>query len=153
METKPSVTRRHVRSANLGKVPVFRAWPLTLLPTTVLPPGLQATRVARAHLTRLARGWSTERLDVARLLISELVTNAVLHGEGEVELTIRGAAGAIRVEVSDRNPHLRPTPGRPGPRPRFEGGRGLQIVAAAADDWGSCPDGPGKTVWFQLRCG
>ena len=127
------------------------AWPLTLLPTTVLPAGLQAARAARARISLLAARWPTETLDVARLLTTELVTNAVLHGEGDVRLTVRGADHAVRVEVTDGNPDMRPMAGGSESRPRHEGGHGLKIVAAIADDWGTSRNDTGKTVWFTLR--
>ena len=127
------------------------AWPLTLLPTIVLPAGLQAARVARAHITRLGDNWPTDALDMARLLTSELVTNAVLHGEGDVELTVRGTERAVRVEVTDRNPDMYPMPGGPDSRPTLDGGHGLKIVAGIADDWGTSRTDEGKTVWFNLR--
>ena len=127
------------------------AWPLTLLPTTVLPAGRQAARAARAHIRRLGDDWPTEALDMAKLLTSELVTNAVLHGEGDVGLTVRGAERAVRVEVTDRNPDMHPRSGGWDSRPTLEGGHGLMIVAGVADDWGTSRTDAGKTVWFSLR--
>lgn len=127
------------------------AWPLILLPTTVLPAGLQAARAARAYIGQLADGWPAETTEMARLLTSELVTNAVLHGGGDVGLTVRGAERAVHVEVSDRNPDMQPVPRGSDSRPTLEGGRGLTIVARVADDWGTAPTDTGKTVWFDLR--
>lgn len=127
------------------------AWPLTVLPITVLPTGLPAARIARAHISRVGEGWPPETLDMARLLTSELVTNAVLHGEGDVRLMVKGGERAVHVEVSDRNPDMRPAQGGSDSRPEIEGGHGLKIVAGIADDWGTSPNDTGKTVWFNLR--
>lgn len=80
----------------------------------------------------------------AALLVSELVTNALLHGVGAISLRIDVETDAVRVEVSDQgNVALEPSP-----TPGAHGGWGLRIVDEVADDWGVRA---GSTrVWFRL---
>jgi anti-sigma regulatory factor (Ser/Thr protein kinase) len=91
--------------------------------------------------------------DVARLLTSELVTNAVLHTQsrrpgGTVTLVVIELADGIRVEVADE--------GSAGSVPVVrddvlaDSGRGLFLVQSLADDWGYLCDPSGTTVWFRL---
>jgi len=109
---------------------------------------LGAPATARKHLGDLCGAWLDTSRDLAILLTSELVTNAVLHGEPPITLTVVGQGTGMRVEVADANPSL--------PRPRQHvvgdiGGRGMALVADLASDWGSVsvPD-DGKVVWFTL---
>jgi serine/threonine-protein kinase RsbW len=87
---------------------------------------------------------------VLALLTTELLTNAVLHGdpEGEVLLEASHHDGSFRVSVfdaGDRGPVVR----RPGPR--ATSGRGVMLVATLAKEWGVLPDPVrGKTVWFTV---
>ncbi len=86
--------------------------------------------------------------DDAVLVVSELVTNAVQHGEGPV--LVRIVTGEpTRVEVMD----ARPLDGLAvaAPDPDRQGGRGLFLVQALADAWGyaETPDG-GKVVWAEF---
>ena len=85
----------------------------------------------------------------ALLATSELVSNALEHGHGALEVLARFSLerGLLRVEVSDSSCD--------GPRPREQlpsslGGRGLHVVAAVSSDWGWMPNDHGKTVWFEL---
>lgn len=86
--------------------------------------------------------------DAVVLMTSELVTNAVLHGGGEVRLAVEAGDMRVRVEVGDdeqRRPQV------PQPDDEAEGGRGLIIVDALASAWG-VTDSPrgGKVVWFEV---
>lgn len=85
--------------------------------------------------------------DVAQLLVTELVTNAVVHARSEVCVGVSCSGPRIRVEVADDCPLP--------PRPRVPGlddttGRGLLLVEALAAAWGSDATDAGKTVWFEL---
>ncbi|WP_237550581.1 ATP-binding protein [Streptomyces sp. MspMP-M5] len=87
--------------------------------------------------------------EVAALLTSELVTNALLHTDGGAVVTAR-VTDRLRVEVRDGAER------RPEPRaPSVDGtsGRGLMLVRALADAWGIRPEGGGKCVWFELGGG
>jgi anti-sigma regulatory factor (Ser/Thr protein kinase) len=99
-----------------------------------------ARRLVNGRTTSLD---SQQRKDVA-LMVSELVTNAVVHGVGAISLRIDVDADAVRVEVADDgNVALAPTP-----EPGAHGGWGLRILEQLADDWGVL-EGSTK-VWFQL---
>jgi anti-sigma regulatory factor (Ser/Thr protein kinase) len=87
--------------------------------------------------------------ETLRLLVSEVVTNAVRHGgsDGPVELHMSWNS-EIRVEVQDHGDGFTPRP-RVG-APDEPGGFGLFLVGRLADRWGVETDG-GTTVWFVLR--
>ncbi|MGW0817603.1 ATP-binding protein [Streptomyces viridiviolaceus] len=109
-----------------------------------------AVRAARSLVRGRLRGWGLDSVgDLAALLVSELVTNALRHATGPigVRLVRSYRDGVLLVEVSD------PLPDPPRERvagPDDEGGRGLQLVASATRRWGTRPAETGKTVWFEL---
>lgn len=85
--------------------------------------------------------------DVVRLLVSEVATNALVHGSGEVVVRVLPTALGLRVEVADDSPVL---PRRRTAGPDAEGGRGLGLVDALSVAWGSQREGAGKVVWFEV---
>ncbi|MDX2293539.1 MULTISPECIES: ATP-binding protein [Streptomyces] len=93
-----------------------------------------------------------ERVEDVLLLVSEVVTNACLHGGGPEEFVLRHAGGLLRVEVSDRSPEH---PHRMAPHsPSMPGGHGLMVLDRLASDWGTSdrgPEVPGKVVWLEVR--
>ncbi|MFC7825057.1 ATP-binding protein [Streptomyces sp. NPDC057362] len=118
----------------------------------VFPAAPDAVRTARSLVRHTLREWELDSVvDIAALLVSELVTNALRHATGPIGVRVvrgpAGAAGILLVEVSD------PLPDPPRERvahPDDEDGRGLQLVASAARRWGTRPGEAGKTVWFEL---
>nr|WP_235990432.1 SpoIIE family protein phosphatase [Streptomyces ureilyticus] len=105
--------------------------------------------VGRAR--ELARGrlisWDLEPLvDTAELLVSELVTNALRYGEGEIRLRLL-LDRTLVCEVWDAG---LVQPRRRRARDTDEGGRGLQLVGLLSAAWGSRRTPRGKTVWFEL---
>ena len=112
-----------------------------------------ARRATAAQLDR----WELDDLRPdAELLVSELVTNAVLHGRGDVSLTLAVADGMLEVGVTDPGPRLPPRQ-RPdeaaGPPWTAEGGRGLRLVDRLSVEWGVVTLARGKQVWFRLEVG
>jgi anti-sigma regulatory factor (Ser/Thr protein kinase) len=110
--------------------------------------GLDAPRRARTWIARVCRanGYG-DVADDAALLVSELVTNAVLHARTGCTILVEFGDRAIRAHVVDLDETdvLVRVPGEAG-----EGGRGLNIVAAVASEWGVTPQRTGKSVWFTL---
>ncbi|MFD7507663.1 ATP-binding protein [Streptomyces sp. NPDC059850] len=110
----------------------------------------------RAALREMLRHWGGPgRADLAELLTSELVTNALVHTDrgARVRATLGGGSagpvvGRLRVEVRDfvsRHPTLRGHPPEDS-----TSGRGLLLVHTLADAWGVRAHGVGKAVWFEL---
>lgn len=117
---------------------------LGLMPTVTAPSA--ARRWVRQHLD--ASGLQFLH-DDATLLISELVTNAVGHGDGMVTLATYTDGSSITFAVGDASGAA---PQVLEPHPDNVGGRGLHLVNELAGAWG-CKvraDGAGKTVWFRL---
>ncbi|MCW2607171.1 MAG: domain S-box protein [Frankiales bacterium] len=91
---------------------------------------------------------SEEARDDVALLVSEVATNALVHGSGDVELRVLLEGGVVRVEVGDGS-RVRPVPRSAGVD--AEGGRGLALVQALAASWGTRETPTGKVVWFEVR--
>ena len=105
---------------------------------------------ARALSTDYLRDLGSTAPEVAVLLVSELVTNAIRYGRPPIQLRAARKGQGIRVEVTDGE---RRAPARSSGRDGDEvpeGGRGLLLVEGLADRWGWSPIGRGKLVWFEL---
>ncbi|MFJ9806622.1 SpoIIE family protein phosphatase [Streptomyces sp. NPDC101158] len=103
----------------------------------------RARELARAQLT----AWELEPLvDTVELLVSELVTNALRYGEGEIRLRLLRDRTLV-CEVWDAG---LVQPRRRRAKDTDEGGRGLQLVGLLSAAWGSRRTPRGKTVWFEL---
>ena len=111
---------------------------------TTLPRSPDSTRLARDVVTDCIEGVSDELRDDALLMTTELVSNALRHGEGVVSLQVINESGELLVEVADEGSGaIEMTP-----KPSSLGGWGLRVVDRIADDWGVRP---GSTrVWFRL---
>ena len=119
-----------------------------MLQTTLDPAAISAREARRFVMDALHRLALESYADAATLLVSELVTNAVLHAGGPVTLRVLARSSLLRVEVEDESAAI--------PVQRHFGaeaatGRGLLLVEAMAHEWGttSTPTG-GKVVWFEL---
>ncbi|MER8094586.1 SpoIIE family protein phosphatase [Streptomyces goshikiensis] len=103
----------------------------------------RARELARAKLP----AWGLEGLlDTTELLVSELVTNALRYGEGEIRMRLL-LDRTLVCEVWDAN---LVQPRRRRARDTDEGGRGLQLVGMLSAGWGTRRTHRGKTVWFEL---
>ena len=115
-----------------------------------LPAEPQAVAEFRGALDELAPLLDPECLDNVRLLVSELVTNAIRHGPNSdgarVRLTARLQDDTLRVEVADEGPGFE----RPGPPAADQiGGWGLILVDRVATRWGIVDTAPTR-VWFEV---
>lgn len=103
-------------------------------------------------MTEVLDGWGCEsgtREDLL-LVVSELVTNAVVHGAEPIVVTMVRAPERVRVEVTDGADRSSPH-GNPRPSADAENGRGLAVVTRLAVAWGwRATPGSGKTVWAEL---
>jgi two-component sensor histidine kinase len=112
---------------------------------TPLPRSATAPARARRIVDDATAGMAPGRRAQARLLTSELVSNAVRHGAGRIAISVHRDDDALTVAVSDEGdgrPRLRADSGE-------DGGFGLHLVAALADRWGFAD---GSThVWFALE--
>jgi anti-sigma regulatory factor (Ser/Thr protein kinase) len=117
------------------------------LPSTERAPG-----VARRVVRDAGASWPEGVLEAALLAVSEVVTNAVRHGSGRVQLCITADDRLVRIEVTDEGAQL-PSRRSPSEDALRDGGRGLHLLDALTTEWGSSPrpDGPGKTVWMEIQ--
>ncbi|MFD7032069.1 SpoIIE family protein phosphatase [Streptomyces sp. NPDC059917] len=107
---------------------------------------------ARQQIRELLHDWADEdQRDSAVLMVSEMVTNVLMHTDGDALLTAEavGELGErrLRVEVadsSDEPPHKR------HPGEMASSGRGVLLMEMLADRWGVDPRGDGKSIWFEL---
>lgn len=113
------------------------------------PPEPRSAPAARRVVERTLVEWGLpDLIETTRLLVSEVVTNAVLHAGTDAQLVLRTGSDRLRVEVSDRSQEVPRVQDGPPSAPT---GRGLLIVDRLADDWGVDVDPGGKTVWFELE--
>jgi hypothetical protein len=113
-----------------------------------LPLEPAAAAGARGHVRAVIRDWKIPvDPDIAVLLTSDLVTSAIMRGDGEtVTLAVRCSSGRLRVDAYDgsREPPAADEPATP------ETGPGLALIAALAASWGCFRTPAGKAVYFTL---
>ncbi|MGW2015669.1 SpoIIE family protein phosphatase [Streptomyces sp. NPDC001927] len=109
---------------------------------------------ARQHMRQLLHDWTDEdQIDSAVLMVSEMVTNVLIHTDGDAllvaEVTCDDASKRrMRVEVSDASDEL---PHKRHPGEMASSGRGLVLMEMLAHAWGVDPRGEGKSIWFELN--
>ncbi|MGI5143497.1 ATP-binding SpoIIE family protein phosphatase [Streptomyces sp. CA-106110] len=121
--------------------------------TSIRRHNLQGVGAARTFVREHLHEWGLDdRADELELMTSEVVTNALVHADSDVDLRVKQYEDRVRVEVRDSDP----TPPVPEPivlsnQPGSESehGRGLIIVDGLASEWGNTPSGRGKTIWFE----
>lgn len=106
-----------------------------------------ARRQVAALAENLGLPMSDETLKTVELLASEVIANAVLHSAAPCDVAVTRIDERLRVEVTDSNPSL---PSMVDAGPSDESGRGLLLVDALADAWGTQPEPWGKTTWFEI---
>lgn len=121
-------------------------------PPLTLGPGPKGVRDARRFVVDICRAIHREDLvECAELGVSELVTNAVLHGAAPIQVRVRGTAEHPRIEVRDASVERPVLPAASALDPDdllLTFGRGLAMVARASDAWGAEIERDGKVVWF-----
>lgn len=123
--------------------------PLAEVRVTLTAEGGSCSR-ARQVVRDVAASWGLpeDLTDDAQLVVTELVSNGIDHGEGPITLTVSRRAGGMLVEVHDessKEPLLRPVD------PSSARGRGMQLVQALSARWGITPGARGKVVWAELE--
>lgn len=107
-----------------------------------------SARTARGFVASTLSEWDCSQVeDTVILLVSELVTNAVLHARSPLTIRLDLDGSELRVAVADRSPVV--------PRPRRYSldaatGRGLGLVELMSSSWGCTPASDGKEIWFVL---
>lgn len=107
---------------------------------------------ARHQLRGLLHDWTDgEQIDGAELMLSEVLTNVLVHTDSDAvaTVTISGELGhrRLRVEVADTSEAL---PHRRSPGELSSSGRGLLLMEGLAGAWGVSPRGEGKAIWFEV---
>ncbi len=120
-----------------------------MAPLSVTLPGASSSPHAARTVLRewLADEGCGHLDDEGALLVSELVTNAVVHGGEPIRLSLCRSNGTVRVEVFDSSAVLAR---RGDVHSNGSGGRGLQIVESLASEWGSDAVDGGKITWACL---
>jgi serine/threonine-protein kinase RsbW len=123
-----------------------------ILETITVPGCVGSVPKARAFVASLM-GPDDPRGEAARLLVSELVTNAVVHSDsrlpgGTVTVLVSEVADGLRVEVLDQGSAYSVPVVRDDVLATQ--GRGLLLVRSLAEEWGYARDSLGTTVWFRL---
>ncbi|MGI5391305.1 SpoIIE family protein phosphatase [Streptomyces sp. CA-251251] len=131
-----------VRYDGMAVRPLRESWSVWRLP--------EAVRHARRFTRRVLRAWGVpdEDIDGVLLVVSELVTNALVHTDGQVRLDLTLINGRLRVAVADASPR---TPAKPTSIGwEATGGRGILLVEAMSATWGTLPVSGGKQVWSEI---
>jgi anti-sigma regulatory factor (Ser/Thr protein kinase) len=140
---------RQARVAVAGRIPDAERMVATLRPDP------EAPSAARNLVSDACLAWGLAHLlHPSRLVMSELVTNAVEHAGTEITVVVTRRGNGLYLSVGDGDPRmprlLRPARPRKG-MPLDERGRGLQTVHETAELWGAMPTTGGKVVWATVR--
>ena len=120
------------------------------MPSLELSASRRSPRDARRFINDAIDAWGVagDARDVIRLLTTELVTNAMLHGSPPINVDVTRNGSTIRVAVTDTNPM--PPVIRPFD-PAAATGHGLLLLDRLAGRWGVQTDAVGKSVWFEVH--
>jgi anti-sigma regulatory factor (Ser/Thr protein kinase) len=115
-------------------------------------PQAESAPKARRFVTSALDRWGLPDLETdTSLIVSELVTNALLHADSAVRVTLKRSRHRLRVEVWDGSVDRVPEPQLP--TGLDEHGRGLLLVSALSRAWGVEPTLDGKIVWAEVAVG
>jgi anti-sigma regulatory factor (Ser/Thr protein kinase) len=115
-----------------------------------LPPARQSPSAARHFVGEMLRRWHRDSaVEPAELLVSELVTNAIVHAGTDVQIVLEAMDHTVHVEVIDLS-RRRPV-ARLAPYDDLQTGRGLTLLEQVATQWGVAPLERGKSVWFEIE--
>ncbi|MEV0176338.1 SpoIIE family protein phosphatase [Streptomyces sp. NPDC050803] len=111
----------------------------------------EAVGHARRFTRRTLRSWGLSGVatDAVLLVVSELVTNALVHTDGQVRLDLTLVNSRLRVSVADTSPRSPVKPTSIGWE--ATGGRGILLVEAMSAVWGTVPVSGGKQVWSEIQ--
>ncbi len=138
-----------LRSSALAVAERMRSVAFALVTSLQLPPDNAAAARARRFVSDTMRSWGCDdAIPDAELLVSELVTNAVLHARSATRVTIERDGAMLRFSVYDASP-TRPRLRDYGPDAVT--GRGLLLVDRISQRWGVDAEDSGKRVWFEVR--
>ncbi|MFJ3334813.1 SpoIIE family protein phosphatase [Streptomyces sp. NPDC086766] len=133
-----------MRYDGLAVRPLRESWTVWRVP--------EAVRHARRFTRRTLRAWGvTEEIDSVLLVVSELVTNALVHTDGQVRMDLSLVNHRLRIAVADGSPRSPVKPTSIGWE--ATGGRGILLVEAVSAAWGTLPASGGKQVWSELVLG
>jgi anti-sigma regulatory factor (Ser/Thr protein kinase) len=125
-----------------------------LISALAIPARPEHVRAARAFVTLVLQVHQRDDDGIASLLVSELVTNSLLHGgpgaaDGTVTVTVAIAPGEVLVEVTGNGGGGEPVQRDAGAD--GESGRGLHLVAQLSHAWGYLAASGRLTTWFELK--
>jgi anti-sigma regulatory factor (Ser/Thr protein kinase) len=114
----------------------------------VFPPGVASVPAARQWANRLLAAWGMGSSD-AELALNEMITNAVVHGAGDIQAVLTLLESSVRLEVHDEGGAKQIARRRvPSDCP---GGRGLDIISRVSSSWGWDQGGSdGTTIWAEV---
>lgn len=116
--------------------------------TTHLAHDLASARTARKFVEDVLVRWQCDQdVDTINLLVSELVTNAVVHGGSDADVAVRLTDSAVRISVADAGEGM---PTRKDADASATSGRGIGLVDELASAWGVEPLPVGKAIWFEV---
>ncbi|MEU8773249.1 SpoIIE family protein phosphatase [Streptomyces sp. NPDC048606] len=145
--------RREAPDRGRGDRPPHATRPARRTMLTVAQAEPERIAGARRQVGELLHDWADpEQVDAAVLMVSEMVTNVLVHTDGDALLMAEavGELGArrLRVEVADGSDEL---PHKRHPGEMASSGRGVLLMEMLADTWGVDPRGEGKSIWFELH--